>query len=578
MPSPVAQYRAYVGYKVLSDELFQPLKPPDWSAVSTWTAERRKEEFSRLRTLYFRNKMCLERRLRYKFDYVLPTQWDDGHEKAILEAKAKTHDYLNLLEKFTLTVEDLLTKQSQNAKVDQAETASSPVANVHRKYHQRKSKRKQEQTRAKCILNKSPCLLDEHFAHFTKEAKREGDVIYEGLYAKIHNLIEQHSRKVLTFVELDALTSTAISMISWETKNRHSWKDRAIEAQRALATMSSSALDNIVLNAIRLYGPLIAELSKAPDPPANMKVACDDPGCPPALKPLMRRASIVSMEMLAVTHIQSAASFKRVQRMLVINTVLNGCGTILGDYQLVDRSTTWATILNLRTVLAATSFKDLIGETIVFKPSLLWGPEAEAIEILVLGVPNFSEHVAKVVKHDSDALSELLDLTGEGLIFTPPCNNSNEVLRQFRICLGKQLNHPAAHYKIIYLLFAGILQISDVVLQPRKFIRTLLVSQCRWNDDSFNHLRLNIGVVTFCLFYSYGATLLDIAVYFLQMEGWPLSIRDQLDKVVRTRHISPAWRLDELQPADCALLADDYDEFCERFSTCTFGPSPKLTL
>ena len=98
MPSS-RSIRLYVRYKCHSRDLFREIVGEDLTGVQSWSQERLASYRARLTRGYLENAICYSARKEFKASYVSSDMWDEGHDKAILQAEENCRTYLALMEK-----------------------------------------------------------------------------------------------------------------------------------------------------------------------------------------------------------------------------------------------------------------------------------------------------------------------------------------------------------------------------------------------------------------------------------------------------------------------------------------------
>lgn len=523
-----ARYKAYVAYKAVSDVLFVPAIPPPWDLVPQWSIAEKREELQRLRRMYFRTKLCLERRLRYKFQFVKRDLWDEGHERAIENAKENMGAYQGFLDKFakiadeTNTISTTQLPSLHHEQSTDADQVSGPQITLN--------------IPKPLLAEKAPLPEPEDWAAYKKRADAEVDEIYNGLYDHVLRLMAAY-RPELEGLELDALIAVAISLIPVGPDVASlSWLERTVVAQRALAKLPSETMKRCVMVAVETYAPVVSELSSSPDKCQRLMF---DSSCPPALRQLGRRAKCV------VYHVRrndkpEGMPDEIFRKMLVINSLLTGAGQAVGDYQLVNRGMTWLTIANMH-YMKKGPIEHLFGMTIPTRS--LHSQEAIALTMLAAG-----SHVFK------------LYLESRGL--TTQDHTTAKMRRNFRRLLGPPAQHPWAHHKLIYLILTNRVDLMDAILNPRRFLRAWLLIDC--SDISAR----DMVAVAFCLEHGLGLNIFDTAIYFLRLEGWPEAFRLAVNNSYKSGNVPTEWRSSSFtKPAKSALNATTYEDFVARYPT-----------
>lgn len=518
-----AKHRAYVAYKVVSEDLFEHVKPGDWSNVADWTVQERALEYERIRRLYFRCKLCFERRLRYKFDHVPSSQWDEGHERAIDQAKTKTAAFLRQLEELTLLL-DRVTEPSSNTTASvEVDEGGDAVARLPSRCPKKK-------------IVTPVSSMEEDWEAYKAAADAEGTAIYEGLYDNILTLIQKHAPQTSDST-IDALASTVISMVPLdEFPFLWSWKERALAVKRALTKLPKNTLDEIVVDVVNLYGEKFAELSKRPEYPTII-VGCET--LPPAFVKLARQLGPCPTIFINKETLPSNFAFNEIRSMLLFNIVLHGAGAVLGQFRITEKDALWATIEAVRTLSKAQNIDDLIGLTI--KSRELLERESMFLMLAVEGDPRLFE-------------------VGDAA-YRPA---GEQAVRQFKELASKDLRAPLAIYKVLYLLMTQKVRLYDMILRPREFLRVWVSSNVVAKLDTLTGFQLD--VLSICLIKGYGKDLLDSALYFVRIEGWDVSFIRQVRTAHEANIVSPELRRTLPQPAHSCLAAKTFDEFITKYN------------
>ena len=528
------QLRDYISYKIISDELFKPVKEPDWSKVQEWNASERRRQVEKIRDLHFRCKLCAERRIRYKFTHLSPEQWNDGHERAITEAKEKTRAYLDVLERLYHSFDEASKAETSKASERSEESDSSeeeesseytgaPVAKDP-------SKRRKHRSTSRGSVNQA----NDDWLEYKRQLDRESADLYHGLHEKISKIIEKHLVERLNVVAISALVSITISEIPWQGTlyPNATWMSRAMLCQRYLKAHPAYPLESLTLTVISRYGKLVTSLSGEDD---NRD---EDWSCMKGLEGLPSELEMILKRMRRTTVFHQITSqdlrphmpFATFVELLRITTVLNATGISLGEVFAADRQTIAHAIITLRKLDTVKDVSDVMGMSVSTQ-------ELYSSETVVL------TWIAENGKTLHDFVQEHESKT-----------RIDQLKRHLRS--RRDLFEP---YKLIYLVMEKKTCFSDAVLRPRKLLQQWMTCNCLHSLSMMHLVTINM-VIDMQL----ARTIYDTALFYLKLEGWPQPMLDALELGIATNRICPEWQDSSFTAPERSLLkAETAEEFAE---------------
>ncbi|KAJ3052991.1 hypothetical protein HK097_005257 [Rhizophlyctis rosea] len=186
------RWRAYIRYKLLSNELFTEIKGKSLTQISTWSEDDHREYHQRLMRGYIKNKKCMEARIRYKFEYIPEALRNNSHEKAIAAARDNVRTYERLLGQYYTAKEFL-----KPGRTSTPDTNTPTIPDTQRPTQPSKRQSKPNLRKAKpppvAETPSIPEFTGAEWAEFEQQTEKEVKELHGQLFSRIAAAFEEES-------------------------------------------------------------------------------------------------------------------------------------------------------------------------------------------------------------------------------------------------------------------------------------------------------------------------------------------------------------------------------------------------